>query len=178
MAKFTIKRKGDFLFALCFFIGSCLLNSYPDPSFPKESELKYYSGKLDILKVVQGDHNSKSTDKYIAFYDKKTKTIYEFSCSYSMFGSSSDSCGSDADFAPYAGKVVTVGWYKQDKRLGFSNKRLQMVTLRTEDKVIRSYEDTAAILERDKKSSRNFLFFISLVSICIYWIFGKNNNNQ
>ncbi len=173
MARVFIKRKGDFFLASSLFIGGSLLTNYPGIGFPKESELQYYTGKLDILKAVAGDSHSRSTNNHIAFYNKSTKTIHEFSCSYSALDSDYNGCGSDADFAPYIGKTVTVGWYQPDKLLGFTNKRGQMVTLQTRDKVIRSYKNTLALVKKEQKSSRYFIFFTFLLSLLLYWLFGK-----
>ena len=175
MVKFTPIRKLDFFLAVNLFVVSgVLMTAYPDMSFPKENELHYYSGKLDVLRV-RPDPDSKSTHQYLAFYDKKTKKILEFSCAYSQafFGTSDRSCGSNEDFEPYIGQMATVGWYEQDGFPSWSNNRLQVVTLESEDKVIRSYDDTVAILESDKKRLRYFMIFISLASIFMYWSFGK-----
>ncbi len=90
--------------------------SYPGIGFPEKSELNYYSGRLDVLQVAAGGRNSSSMNDHIAFYDKKTRNIYEF---------------------------------------------------------VRSYENTVAIIKRDQKFSITFIFSTLLLSVFIYWFFGR-----
>ena len=177
MGRFYPIRKVDLFSAMSLFLGSCvLMMTYPDMSIPQKSELHYYSGKLGVLSV-RTDHNSKSTDQYLAFYDKKTKTILEFSCAYSQafFGTSDRSCGSKNDFKPYVGKMATIGWYRQDGILGDTNNRLQMVILKSGDKVIHSYEDTMMEVKRRKTTLKYSIFFTALLSVLTYWMLGKLN---
>lgn len=178
MARVFIKRKGDFLWVLCIFIGGCVSFGYSYSSFPQENELNYYSGKIDTFEVSTSSKSS-SSNTYLMFYDKKTKSILEFSCSYSSIGNLGDNdCGSEADLNPYISKVVTVGWYKQDYLLELTNERLQMVTLSSEGNAIRSYEQTLAIIERDKKASAILIFITLLFSVFTYWSSGRPSKNH
>lgn len=175
MARVVIKRKGDFAWALVFFIGGVLSFGYYAAGFPQEQELQYYSGKLDTFEVNRGDSKSSSSDTLLIFYDKNTKSILEFSCSYSSLGHlAGDDCGSNAELQPYIGKVVTVGWYQRDYIVERSNSRPQMVTLSSEGTAIRSYEQTLAMIESDKKASAIFVLISTLFSIFIYWFYGKH----
>lgn len=174
----SIRRKLDLFLAVCLFIFSCLLVDYRGIEFPQKSELQYYTGTLNILKTRAGDYDSRATNKHIAFYDKKTKVIYEFSCAYSAIDSDYNSCGSDDDFAPYIGKIVIIGWYEQKKFLWIENKRKQMVTLKTKDEVIRSYEDTSAKIKSHQKFRRKYIIFMLLVSTLMYWLLGKLNQKS
>lgn len=169
----TKKKAFNLILASSIFIVLGLINGYSGIGFPQSSELQYSAGKLAVVETHAGDHKSRSTNKYPAFYDKETRTIHEFSCAYTVISSGYDGCGSYEDFEPYIGKLVTIGWYEQGSLLGIKNKRRQLVTLIFEDNTIRSYEDTLADIRADQKFDRYYLLFLLLFSIGGYKFLNK-----
>ena len=71
--------------------------------------------------------------------------------------------------------MATIGWYRQDGILGDTNNRLQMVILKSGDKVIHSYEDTMMEVKRRKTILKYSIFFTALLSVLTYWMLGKLN---
>lgn len=173
--KIMSKKAFNLILVSCFFIGGGLLGGYSGIGFPQYSQLQYTSGTLAIVETRAGDNNSRATNNYPAFYDKKMRTIHEFSCAYTAINIDYDGCGSDEDFAPYIGKYVKIGWYEQDALLGIKNKRRQLITLTFEDILIRSYEDTLAEIRADQKFNRYYLLFLLLVSIGSYRLLNKTD---
>lgn len=171
----TKKKAFNLVFVVFIFIVLYLPRGYSGIGFPDLSELQYSSGKLAVIETRAGDHHSRSTNKYPAFYDKKTRTIQEFSCAYKAMGGDHDGCGSYEYFEPYIGKQVKIGWYKQDALFGIQNKRPQLVTLTSEDTIIRSYEDTLAEIRADQKFDRYYLLILLFISIGGYRLLNKSN---
>ena len=171
----TKKKAFNFALVVFGFVILFLARGYAGTGFPEPSELQFSSGKLVVVETHAGDSHSRSTNKYPAFYDKKTRTIHEFSCAYNIINSDDDGCGSYEDFEPYIGKLVTIGWYEQKALLGIQNKRRQMVTLTFEDTIIRSYEDTLADVRADQKFDRYYLLFLVIFSIGGYKYLNKTD---
>lgn len=170
----TKKKSFNLALVVFGFVILFLARGYVGIGFPEPSELQFSSGKLAVVETHAGDHNSRSTNKYPAFYDKKTRTIHEFSCAYNIINND-DGCGSYEDFEPYIGKLVTIGWYEQEALLGIQNERRQMVTLTFEDTVIRSYEDTLANVRADQKFDRYYLLFLVIFSVGGYKYLNKGD---
>ena len=171
----TKKKAFNFALVVFGFVILFLARGYAGTGFPEPSELQFSSGKLAVVETHAGDSHSRSTNKYPAFYDKKTRTIHEFSCAYNIINSDDDGCGSYEDFEPYIGKLVTIGWYEQHPLLGIQNKRRQMVTLTFDDSTIRSYEDTLADVRADQKFDRYYLLFLVIFSVRGYRYLNKTD---
>ena len=116
MFNFKKNRKLDFYSSLIISLGLVFIgiSNIQGIGFPKESELNYTTGVFDIVEQpeyvnhIMLSQTDESSDSRL------------FTCSYSPFGNgASSSCGDTKYLIRYIDKVVTVGWYEQEKFLWF-----------------------------------------------------------
>lgn len=173
--KFQIKNKKNMYYSIFFsiIIFIYFISSYKGLGFPIESELQYTKGTFNITKNAKRSYNviiSSGTNGQV-------NTI--FSCAYTPFRiGRASSCGNKSTLMPYIGKEVTVGWYNQDKYLSFGSKLPQLVTIETNNKQVRSYDQVVSSID----SNNSFTLYILLPAslLCpffLYWIYGRKDKH-
>lgn len=170
MSKPALNKKIRFSIILIPFFGlsSTLITDFP-VGFPEKSELQYSTGIFDT------ERSLRSTN-HVSLTNIDGSNEYKvFSCSYSPFSNQrGSSCGDNKNLAPYINKEITIGWYKVDSFLGFTNEMPQLVTIEMDSDTMRSYEHTANEVIKVKNGRIYVLapFFLLLILLC-YWFSGK-----
>ena len=139
--KFQVKNKKNMYYSIFFslIIFIYFISSYKGLGFPIEDELQYTTGKFNIIKNAKRSYNVNISSGI----DGQINTI--FSCAYTPFRiGRASSCGNKSTLMPYIGEEVTVGWYKQDNYLGLGSKFPQLVTIETNNKQVRSYDQVVS----------------------------------
>ncbi|MGO2559998.1 MULTISPECIES: hypothetical protein [unclassified Psychrobacter] len=135
--------------------------------FPQESQLNYSTGILEYTRTTGKRSRSLIILEPIEYSDEKVV----YGCSYTAITSgSSASCLDLKSVEPYLGKHAVVGWYDQPSFLGFKNDTPQLVTLKIDDKHLKTYDETF----RANKKSHVLLGFVCLFLTVLYtFIFIK-----
>ena len=170
MGKPALNKKIRFALILIPFFGlsHTLIADFPI-GLPKESKLQYSTGVFGIEKAMR------ATNHILLSQIDSGNGYQVFACSYSPFGNQrASTCGDDEYLEPYINKQATIGWYKVDSFLGFTNDMPQLATLEVDGKVIRDYNYTSATISRVQNGRMYVLtplfLFMSLLS---YWFLGK-----
>lgn len=170
MSKPALNKKIRFAIALIPLLGtlSTIVVGLP-VGFPEENKLQYSTGIFDIEKAMQ------ATNHVLLKQVNGSSNYQVFSCSYSPFGNQrSSSCGDKKYLQPYVDGAVTIGWYKIDKFLGFTNDIPQLVSIEMNGEVMRSYEHTAKKVYQRRDSSFYILTpILFLMVFLFYWFLGK-----
>ena len=144
---------------------------------PLEVDLNYTSGILNTVEVAK-DHKNQPI-KHIRIHDIKKNQYVTISCGDHVFPKYLLTDCSYLD--KYNNKSVTVGWYKQNDILWFSNDIPQMAVLDVDDVgSVVGYHTTI-----DKANFDNILFILPIIIINIIFIIGfyininnsRENNN-
>ena len=176
---FKIKRKGSFVFSIAFFIvmSAIFAVQFPATDIPEKTEVRYSTGIFHIvtpakfvnhvdLSRIGGSNNSKV-----------------FSCAYNAISNGRQStCGDTKFLQPYVGKEVTIGWYRQQPFLGFTNDMPQLVSIEMDGEIMRSYEQTAKTNHGLKYVNIGLYIFIFILSVSLYKsnvrIFSEHAKNK
>lgn len=168
-------RTSDFFTALaCFLVVLVIaVKNYIGIGFPEEDKLHYTTGIFHIKE------RPRATNHVLLSKNDTNNDNQLFSCSYSQFGNGqSSSCGDTKFLLPYVDQKVTIGWYKQDKLLGFENKLPQLVTIEMDNEMVRTYKRTAEKIKSSRKDSLYLPIFGLFISIIIYRRLGKQSANS
>lgn len=175
MEKFELKSKKNMYYSIFFFlvVFIYILSSYKGLNFPKEEALNHTTGVFDVKK------NAKLSYHVLISSSGNSSQHIRFSCAYTPLRSGrASSCGDKKKLAPYIGKEVTIGWYKQDSFFGLGSSLPQLVTIKVENQEIRSYKRVADSIE--SSNSLMLRIFLPLSLLCpffFYWLYNKQDEN-
>lgn len=169
------KNKLDYLKAfipcliiLSFFIWIAVNNiSYiVGLNFPKESELQYDTGILTTYEQTFSDKTGQNTSVMV-------RLSGNYFCNYHI-GHNPTNCLKDKqELLSYSGQKAKIGWYKNKDFLWIKNPYKQLVTLEVNSKVVLSYQDTKAKVDKMKGFSivlytlLNILMFLACAISCL-----------
>ena len=166
MSEVTMQKKERILMTLflsVLMIGS-VIAGFPI-GFPEESQLQYSTGVFEVKNV------SRTVD-HVLLKQVDSNDYQVFACSYNPFANgNSSSCRDLANLTPYIDKEVTIGWYKVDKFLGFTNDMPQLVTMVTDGEVMQTYTQTARYVSQSRRNSLYIYFPMLFPSILFLYLF-------
>lgn len=165
------KNKLDYLKAfipcliiLSFFIWIAVNNiSYiVGLNFPKESELQYDTGILTTYEQTFSYKTGQNTPVMV-------RLSGNYFCNYHVGHKPAwSNCLKDKqELLSYSGQKAKIGWYKNEDFLWIKNPYKQLVTLEVNSKVVLSYQDTKAKV--DKKRGFDIIFY-PLLSIFMFLV--------